>query len=81
MVDSKMCVGIVKGMLMARVGPDAYLDSLSQPYVRETAFSTRAMKGYVFVEPEGYDTDVQLYHWIMLCLAYNPIAKQRVKKQ
>lgn len=75
MVDDKMCVGVVKGMLMARIGPDRYEESLARKGCREMDFTGRPMKGYVFVEPEGLDKDQELAHWVGLCLAFNPRAK------
>jgi len=44
-------------------------------------FTGRTMKGYVFVSPEGYDTDEDLEYWIGLTLAYNPFAKASKKKK
>jgi hypothetical protein len=39
------------------------------------------MKGYVFVHPEGYETEAQLRHWIELALEFNPKAKASKKKR
>ena len=80
MVDNKMCVGVVKNEMMARVGPDAEEEALSNPLARPMDFTGRPMKGYLFVTPEGVDTDEQLSNWIDLCLAFNPHAKASKKK-
>jgi TfoX/Sxy family transcriptional regulator of competence genes len=77
MVDDKMCCGVVKEKLMARIGPDAYQDALSKPGCIEMNFTGRPMKGMVFVENEGIDMDEELDYWIELCLDYNPLAKSR----
>lgn len=81
MVDTKMCVGIVKEDLMARIGPNAFEDALKQKGVRDMDFAGRPMKGYVFVEPEAIDQDAQLEHWVQLCLDFNPLAKASKKKK
>ncbi len=80
MVDDKMCFGLVKDELMARVGPSFYEEALQLPGVRNMDFTGRPMKGYVFISPEGYDTEDQLSFWIDRCLAFNPEAKNSQKK-
>ncbi len=81
MVDDKMCVGIVKNTLMARIGPDAYEAALEKEGVSEMNFTGRAMKGYVFIQPEAVDREEELIHWVDLCLAFNPLAKSSKKKK
>ena len=81
MVDDKMCFGIVKDELMARINPDIYEESLTKPGCKEMNFTGRAMKGFVFVDAEGIDTDDQLEYWIQLCLDFNPLAKSSKKKK
>ena len=44
-------------------------------------FTGRPMKGYVFVDPLGFDMDDDLEYWIQLCLDFNPIAKSSKKKK
>ena len=81
MVDDKMCAGVVKNELMARIGPQAYEDALKKKGCKEMNFTGRSMAGYVFVESEGMDTDEDLEYWIDLCLAFNPEAKSSKKKR
>ena len=80
MVDDKMCVGVVKEDLMARVGPD--LEKLNRNRIgcRPMDFTGRPMKGYVFVSPKGIDQQEDLETWVDLCLEFNPIAKSSKKK-
>jgi hypothetical protein len=80
MLDEKMCVGIVKNQLMARVGPDNYEICLSREGCNEMNFTGRAMKGYVFVDDEGIDTDVELAFYVDLAIGFNPLAKASKKK-
>jgi len=81
MVDDKMCLGIVKDEMMARIGPDQYESALTKEGVKEMNFTGRAMKGYVFLDPEAIDLDDELAYWIQLCLDFNPIAKSSKKKK
>lgn len=80
MVDDKMCMGVEKDMLMARIDPDLYEKALKKKGCREMNFTGRPMKGFVFVEPLGIDMDKDLEYWVLLCLDYNPRAKSSRKK-
>lgn len=42
-------------------------------------FTGCPMKGYIFVEPSGYDLDEDLNFWVDLCVAFNPMAKASKK--
>ena len=44
-------------------------------------FTKRPMKGYIFIEPEGIDYDIDLEFWIQQCLDYNPLAKASKKRK
>ena len=70
LLEGNMCVGIVKDELMVRVGPDAYGDLVRQPSAREMDFTGKPMKGLVFVEPEGLESDADLRRWVGHGLAY-----------
>ena len=81
MIDDKMCVGVVKNNLMARIDPEIYEQALTRTGCREMNFTGRSMKGYVFVEPEGIDLDDDHDYWVELCLDFNPKAKSSKKKK
>ena len=87
MVDDKMCCGIhfdkkmQTDLLMARIGPEVYEKALSRNGCHPMDFTGRVMKGYVFVDPSGFDLDEDLQFWIGLCLAYNPKAKSSKKRK
>jgi len=79
MVDDKMCIGVVGEQLMARIDPDIYHDALKKEGASEMNFTGKAMKGFVFVNPEGTDMDNDLAYWVELCVEYNPFAKSSKK--
>lgn len=81
MVNEKMCIGIVKEQLMARIGPDRYEEALLMDYVLPMDFSGRPLKGYVFISPEGLEKNINLEHWVQWCLDFNPFAKASKKKK
>ena len=64
MSHGHMFVGVLGSRLMARVGPMAYSDALMKPHVREMDFTGKPMKGYVFVESDGYESDAALEFWV-----------------
>jgi len=67
MSHGHMFVGIVGDTLMARVGPGYYEQALSRPHVREMDFTGKPMKGYVFVDPAGFESDAHLSDWVHRC--------------
>ena len=68
--NGNMCCGIVGDCLMARVGPDQYADCLQQPHAREMTFTGKAMKGMVYVDPEGINEDEDLMRWVQICIRF-----------
>lgn len=81
MVDGKMCVGVVKENLMARIDPEIYEEVLGREGCKPMDFTGKQMKGFVFVEPRGMDLDQDLESWIQLALDFNPRAKPSKKKR
>ncbi len=81
MVNNKMCVGILKDDLMARIDPAAYETALEKSGCREMDFTGRPMKGFVFISPNGTKIQKDLNYWIGLALEYNKIAKASRKRK
>lgn len=80
MVDEKMCVGIVKNNLMVRHNPDDTDKLMKIEGCVPMDFTKRPMKGFAFIQPDGYDLDKDLEFWIQVALDYNPLAKKSKKK-
>tara|TARA_R110002033_G_C3889649_1_gene238713 strand:+ start:1282 stop:1662 length:381 start_codon:yes stop_codon:yes gene_type:complete len=80
-VDSKMLCGIHLDkkhgdhLVMVRIGEEAYKKELKKPHCLPMDFTGRPMKGYVFITPDGFDTEEDLSYWMDLCLAFSPLAK------
>jgi hypothetical protein len=81
MVNDKMCIGVEKERLMARIGPDAYDTALTRPGCRPMDFTGRPMRGFVFIQREGFKSDQDLNNWLALALAYNSIAPKSARKK
>lgn len=77
MVNDRMALGIAKEKLMVRVGQDAYAAALRERYVRKMDFTGRPLTGFVYVLPEGYESDVDLERWVGLAVAYAVAAPAR----
>jgi TfoX/Sxy family transcriptional regulator of competence genes len=80
MVDDKMCVGIIRNDLMARIDPEIYDAALQRKGCREMDFTRRPMRGFVFIEPSGTESDQDLESWIQLAIEYNPKARSSKRK-
>ncbi|OEJ98494.1 RNA methyltransferase [Flavivirga aquatica] len=80
-VNNKMLCGIHldkkygNNLLMARIGESIYEAKLEKPECLPMDFTGRPMRGYIFVTPDGFDTDNDLSYWLDLCLNFNPLAK------
>ncbi len=64
LLNGNMACGINGEQLMVRVGPEAYEDCLSRPHAAEMDFTGRALKGFVYVAPEGLGEDPELRFWV-----------------
>lgn len=67
MLSGNMCCGVVNEALMARVGPGRYEQALARPHAKEMDFTGRPMKGFIYVEPAGFESDSDLRTWVSLC--------------
>ena len=70
MVGGHMCCGVLGDALMARVGPDRHAEALARPHARQMDFTGRPMKGFVYVAPEGFESDRDLGAWVRSCLDF-----------
>ena len=64
MLRGNLCVGIWQTALIARLGPDQAAAALSQPHVGQFDITGRPMKGWVLIQADGLDLDVDLAAWI-----------------
>ena len=77
MVNNKMCVGIDidkstgEDRLMVRVGKASHDQLIFKKGSREMDFTGKAMRGFLFIDPEGFDADPDLDFWIEKALEFN----------
>ncbi|PKL84051.1 MAG: RNA methyltransferase [Ignavibacteriae bacterium HGW-Ignavibacteriae-3] len=79
MVNGKMCVGILKDDLMCRIDPEIYESALEMKGCREMDFTKRPMKGFVFVNSDGFTKKKDFDFWINSSLEYNKKIKSTPK--
>jgi len=70
MLRGNVCCGVVKATLMVRVGPEQYEKALAEPHTRQMDFTSRPLKGFVYVGPAGYKTDEALRAWVQRAVAF-----------
>lgn len=80
MVNNKICVGVDRDRLLARVGDINYTSALKKKGCKKMDITGRPLKGFVLVSPIGIDTEEQLDYWMKICLEYNPLAKSSKKR-
>lgn len=70
MLNGNMCCGIVKDSLMARVGAENHESALAMAHARPMDFTGKPMKGMIYVDPAGIETDKDLSQWVERCVAF-----------
>lgn len=79
MVNDKMCIGIdmdkntKEDRLMVRVGKLPYQELLQKEGSRPMDFTGSVMRGFLFIDPEGFDKDDDLDFWIEKALEFNKL--------
>lgn len=77
MVNDKMCVGIDidkstgQDRLMVRVGKASHDQLIFKKGSREMDFTGKVMRGFLFIAPEGFDSEEDLDFWIDKALEFN----------
>ena len=84
MVNEKMCVGVdidkktQQDRLMVRVGKANHDQLIFNRGSREMDFTGKVMRGFLFIEPEGFDAEEDLDFWIEKALEFNRIETNKI---
>jgi hypothetical protein len=84
MVRDAMCVGLDfdkknnQDRLMVRVGQLDYENLLHQKGSSKMDFTGKVMRGFLFIEPSGFDLEEDLDFWISKALEFNRIINPSV---
>ena len=79
-VDGKLCFGVKHGELLVRLPPERHAEFLEMQNTRELSPSG-GMRGYFWIEPNGFATRDQWQMWLSETLAYNPRAKASPRRK
>ena len=77
MVNNKMCVGLDinkktgNDRLMVRVGKASHDQLIFNKGSREMDFTGRVMRGFLYIDPDGFDAEDDLDFWIEKALYFN----------
>jgi TfoX/Sxy family transcriptional regulator of competence genes len=64
MLNGNMAVGVTQTDLMVRVGAPSYDAALAEPHARPMDFTGKPLRGFVYVDAKGYETDEDLAEWV-----------------
>ena len=70
LLRGKMCCGILKSKLVARVDPKESAGLLKRAHVRPMDFTGRPMKGFLYVGQDALKSSSELNQWLKRCLAF-----------
>ncbi len=83
MVNYKMCIGLDidkktgGDRLMVRVGKASHDSLIFKQGSRQKDFTGKVMRGFLFIDPDGFDSEADLDFWIAKALEFNKeITKQ-----
>ncbi len=77
MVNGKMCIGLDidkntgQDRLMVRVGKTAHDQLIFQKGSRVMDFTGKVMRGFLFIDPDGFDQESDLDFWVNKALEFN----------
>lgn len=70
LMNGNMCCGIWKDLLVIRLAKDEGMQALNEPHVRPMDITGKPMKGWLFIELEGYKKDADLLKWVERAFTY-----------
>lgn len=79
MVDNKMCINVSGDNLMCRFDPNLLETVAEKNGYMPMIMRGKQLKGYCYVNPDGFRNQKDLKYWVHLCLAFNGKAKRSRK--
>jgi TfoX/Sxy family transcriptional regulator of competence genes len=70
LVQGNMACGVIGTDMVVRVGQEQYTEAMLRPHSRAMDFTGRSMKGWVYVDESGYESDEDLVEWVQMGLDY-----------
>jgi len=70
LLQGNMACGVHGENLIVRVNPQEYEEILARPHVRPFDMTGKPMKGWIYVLPEGMQSEAALAGWVKVGLGY-----------
>jgi TfoX/Sxy family transcriptional regulator of competence genes len=70
MLQGNVACGLTKDNFLVRVGSEGYEEALARRHARPMDFTGKPMKGWVYVDSDGYTEDEDLAEWVSMGVAY-----------
>ena len=64
LIGGRMAIGVSRQELMVRVGKDAHDEAVARRGARIMDFTSRPMRGWIAVAPEGFASEAELDAWV-----------------
>ena len=80
MVNGKMCINVSDENLMCRFDPEKTEEVAERDGFLPMVMKGKVLKGYCYVEPQGFKNKKEFDYWMNLCLDFNSRAKSSKKK-
>ena len=71
LLHGNMLCGVIGEDLILRVGAERYGSLLTHPQARPFDMTGRPMRGWVVIQPDGFQTDEQLRSLVDLTIVFN----------
>ncbi len=81
MVNGKMCVNVSGDNMMCRFDKTLQEEVAEKKGFFPMRMKGKEIKGYCYVEPEGFRLKKDFEYWVNLCLSFNEKAKASKKKK
>ena len=79
MVNGKMCINVGDNKLMCRFDPEIDEEIALKSGYEKLFMRGNQYKGYCYVSPDGFQSDVDFGFWMNVCLDYNDRARSSKK--
>jgi TfoX/Sxy family transcriptional regulator of competence genes len=70
LLDGNMCCGVLRDVLVLRLGTQGASEALREPHARPMDFTGKPMKSMIYVDPAGFSSDAALREWLRRALAF-----------
>jgi TfoX/Sxy family transcriptional regulator of competence genes len=81
LVNGKMCVNVSGEDLMCRYDPALEPVVAERPGFQPMIMKGKQLRGYCYVNEQGYKSKANFEYWLNLCLDFNEKAKASKKKK